>query len=48
MFKRQYEKRSYLNGIIETEEQIADIFTKALSRDHYERNLLELGLIRLN
>ncbi|XP_070055871.1 uncharacterized protein [Nicotiana tomentosiformis] len=45
MFKRQYEKRSYLNGIIETEEQIADIFTKALSKDHYERNLLELGTI---
>ncbi|XP_070028983.1 secreted RxLR effector protein 161-like [Nicotiana sylvestris] len=31
-----------------TEDQVADIFTKALSREHFERNRLELGLIKLN
>ncbi|XP_075079784.1 uncharacterized protein LOC142165038 [Nicotiana tabacum] len=31
-----------------TEDQIADIFTKALSREHFERNRLELGLIKPN
>ncbi|XP_070028737.1 secreted RxLR effector protein 161-like [Nicotiana sylvestris] len=30
------------------EDQIADIFTKALSREHFERNRLELGLIKSN
>ena len=29
-----------------TENQIADIFTKALSREKFERNRLELGLIK--
>ena len=29
-----------------TENQIADIFTKALSREQFERNKLELGLIK--
>ena len=29
-----------------TENQIADIFTKALSREQFERNRLELGLIK--
>jgi len=29
-----------------TENQIADIFTKALSREQFERNGLELGLIK--
>ena len=28
------------------ENQIADIFTKALARDQFERNRLELGLVR--
>jgi len=29
-----------------TENQIADIFTKALSKEQFERNRLELGLIK--
>ena len=29
-----------------TDKQIADIFTKALSREEFERNRLELGLIK--
>ena len=28
-----------------TKEQIADIFTKALSKDQFERNLLKLGIL---
>ena len=31
-----------------TEEQIADIFTKALAREHFERNGLELGMMKIN
>nr|XP_016453182.1 PREDICTED: uncharacterized mitochondrial protein AtMg00810-like [Nicotiana tabacum] len=31
-----------------TEDQIADIFTKALSREHFEKNRLALGLIKPN
>ena len=30
-----------------TNEQIADIFTKALRREQFERNRLELGLIKI-
>ena len=30
-----------------TNEQIADIFTKALSREQFERNRLELDLIKI-
>ena len=26
----------------------ADIFTKALAREHFERNKLELGLMKIN
>ena len=29
-----------------TDKQIADIFTKALSREQFERNRLELGMIK--
>jgi len=29
-----------------TENQIADIFTKALGREQFEKNRLELGLIK--
>lgn len=29
-----------------TNKQIVDIFTKALARDHFERNRLELGWLR--
>ncbi|XP_075076856.1 secreted RxLR effector protein 161-like [Nicotiana tabacum] len=31
-----------------TEDQIADIFTKALSRKHFERNRVKLGLLKPN
>ena len=31
-----------------TEEQTADIFTKALAREHFERNRLELGMMKIN
>ncbi|XP_019262410.1 PREDICTED: uncharacterized protein LOC109240233 [Nicotiana attenuata] len=31
-----------------TEDQIADIFTKALSREHFEKNRLKLGLLKPN
>ena len=31
-----------------TEEQIADIFTKALSKDQFERNRLKLGMMISN
>jgi len=30
-----------------TKNQIADIFTKALSREEFEKNTLELGLIKI-
>ena len=30
-----------------SENQIADIFTKALNREQFERNRLELGLIKI-
>jgi len=30
-----------------TENQIADILTKALNREQFERNRLELGLIKI-
>ncbi|XP_070009899.1 secreted RxLR effector protein 161-like [Nicotiana sylvestris] len=31
-----------------TEDQIADIFTKALSREHFERNRVKLGVLKPN
>ncbi|XP_070013586.1 secreted RxLR effector protein 161-like [Nicotiana sylvestris] len=31
-----------------TEDQIVDIFTKALSREHFERNRVKLGLLKPN
>jgi len=30
-----------------TNNQIADIFTKALSREQFEKNMLKLGLIKI-
>lgn len=39
------EKGNISINFCKTEDQIADSFTKALSRDHFERNRLELGLI---
>ncbi|XP_075084728.1 secreted RxLR effector protein 161-like [Nicotiana tabacum] len=43
--KDNVEKGNISINFCKTEDQIADIFTKALSRDHIERNRLELGLI---
>nr|XP_016444207.1 PREDICTED: uncharacterized mitochondrial protein AtMg00810-like [Nicotiana tabacum] len=34
--------------LCKTEDQVADIFTKALSREHFENNRLALRLIKLN
>ena len=31
-----------------TKEQIADIFTKTLAREHFESNRLELGMMKIN
>ena len=31
-----------------TEEQIAEIFTKALAREQFQRNRLELGMMKIN
>ncbi|XP_075106757.1 secreted RxLR effector protein 161-like [Nicotiana tabacum] len=39
------EKGNISINFCKTKDQIADIFTKALSRDHFEKNILELGLI---
>ncbi|XP_075092141.1 secreted RxLR effector protein 161-like [Nicotiana tabacum] len=43
--KDNIEKGNISINFYKTEDQIADIFTKALSKDHFERNRLELGLI---
>ena len=42
------EKGSISMNFCTTEEQIADIFTKALAREHFERNGLELGMMKTN
>ncbi|XP_070020032.1 secreted RxLR effector protein 161-like [Nicotiana sylvestris] len=42
------EKRLICMKLCSTEDQIASIFTKALSREYFERNRLELGLIKPN
>jgi len=42
-----YEKGLITVEFCATDKQIADIFTKALSRDHFERNMLELGMIKI-
>jgi len=43
--KDNVEKENISVNFRKTEDQIADTFTKALSRDHFERNRLELCLI---
>ncbi|XP_070041350.1 secreted RxLR effector protein 161-like [Nicotiana tomentosiformis] len=40
-----YEKGLITVEFCATDKQIADIFIKALSRHHFERNMLELGMI---
>jgi len=40
------EKRLITMNFCATDKQITDIFTKALSREQFERNRLELGLIK--
>ena len=42
------EKGSISMNFCTTEEQIADIFTKALAREHFERNKMELGMMKIN
>ena len=42
-----YEKSLITVEFCATDKQIADIFTKALSRYHFERNKLELGMINI-
>lgn len=42
------EKGNFSIKFCYTEKQIAYIFSKALSRDHFERNLLELDFIKMN
>jgi len=41
------EKRLISMNFCATNDQIADIFTKALSRDQFEKNRLKLGLIKI-
>jgi len=50
--RHHFLRDNYEKGLITVEfcatgKQIADIFTKALSRDHFERNKLELGMIKI-
>jgi len=45
--KDNVEKRLISMNFRPTNEQIANIFTKALSREQFERNGLELGLIKI-
>ncbi|XP_070010664.1 secreted RxLR effector protein 161-like [Nicotiana sylvestris] len=42
-----YEKRLFSIEFYATYKQIADIFTKALSRENFERNRVELGMIKI-
>ncbi|XP_075100900.1 uncharacterized protein LOC142176674 [Nicotiana tabacum] len=46
--KNNVEKGLICMKFYSTEDQIADIFTKALSREHFEKNRLALGLIKPN
>ncbi|XP_070025024.1 uncharacterized protein [Nicotiana sylvestris] len=48
--RHHFLRDNYKKGLIEfcaTDKQIADIFTKALSRENFERNRLELGMIKI-
>ncbi|XP_070036121.1 uncharacterized protein [Nicotiana tomentosiformis] len=50
--RHHFLKDNYEKGLITIEfcasnKQIADIFTKSLSRDHFERNMLEIGMIKI-
>ncbi|XP_070035104.1 secreted RxLR effector protein 161-like [Nicotiana tomentosiformis] len=50
--RHHFLRDNYEKGLITVEfcaidKKIADIFTKALSRDHFERNMLELGMIKI-
>lgn len=49
LFLRDNVEKGYISmEFYKTEEHIADVFTKALSRDYFERNLVELGLIKMD
>lgn len=41
------EKGSNFYEFCVTEQQITDIFTKALARQHFEKNRLELGMMKI-
>jgi len=50
--RHHFLRDNYEKGLISiefcaTDKQIADIFTKALSRENFERNRLELGMIKI-
>ena len=45
-FRDNVEKGLISMNFCTTDKQIGDIFTKALSREQFERNRLELGLIK--
>ncbi|XP_070040270.1 secreted RxLR effector protein 161-like [Nicotiana tomentosiformis] len=45
--KDNYEKGLITVELCATDKEIADIFTKALSRDNFERNRLELEMIKI-
>jgi len=42
------EKGNICMKFCKTEDQIADIFTKALSREQFEKNRMKLGMLKLN
>jgi len=44
--KDNFEKGLIPMHFCATDKQIADIFTKTLSREQFERNTLELGMIK--
>lgn len=42
------EERNINMQYCRTEDQIADIFTKALGKDQFERNRLKLGMMNMH
>ena len=42
-----YEKGEISMEFVATNEQVADIFTKALAREYFEKNRLSLGMIKI-
>ena len=46
LYSKSQQRLIFMN-LCSTENQIAEIFTKALNRKQFERNRLELGLIKI-